>query len=80
MTEAELVEKMKTGPEMVKEVAEQPTLDKLLDQEPPFSQEKALQIIERLRWDRAQFLANEEKRKAKAEGIDVDSEWPQKGK
>lgn len=77
---------MKTGPELIEEIGQYPTLDTILDRnpvgDPPSFEEYVLQI-KRERADRALFVIKEQAAKAKKagqeEGLSNDSAADQSG-
>ncbi len=65
------------GEEILAEAIKEPTLDRMLDGNPKvlFPDLEAYKpLVNRLRFERTQFIAKEAKRKAKKEGVDTDDE------
>lgn len=63
----------KTGPELIDEITQEPTLDRVMDRSPfahPLEDTEFLELIEFERHERAQFDLKDEKRKMKKEGIE----------
>lgn len=59
---------MKTGPQLLEEIAKFPTLELMLDRSPhttPYSPEELLQIVERERLERTMFNIKTQERKDK---------------
>lgn len=50
----------KTGPELVQEIAEAPTLDFIMDRAPPFTRAELEEAVKRLRAERAAFIEKEQ--------------------
>ena len=72
----------KTGPELLAEAAAQPTLDELYRKAgPEVTREERCLIVTRQREERAQFIAAEEKKGAKRDGVvePVEAKEEEKG-
>lgn len=69
MTEA------KTGPELVEEIAADPTIDEMLRRDPrQVGEDDLLKLVEAHRLKRAQFIKDSDKRRAKRQGQEVEED------
>lgn len=65
----------KTGPELMDEVAADPTIDEMLRRDPREVKDADLErLIEAQRAKRAQFISASEKRRAKKAGVEDNEE------
>lgn len=63
----------KTGPELVAEVAADPTIDRMMRADPKtVTDEDLLALIGALRTKRAMFIREDEKKRMKKAGVQVD--------
>jgi len=64
--------KEKSGPERLREIGEEPTLDEFMRRAPTWPPEDDKRLVEVLRKDRARFIGVQEVRRAKREGVELE--------